>query len=190
MRIGLYGGMFNPIHRGHMQAAHAFVNSLGLHRVHVVPAKVSPFRESELVNIDEMHRVKMLELAFDSEPSVIVDDQELRRGGISYTIDTIIALRELYSTDELFLLVGADHLRRLHEWKDIETILALATICFVHRPGEKVRTEQVREFVPVQMPPQDISSTEIRNAVKKGSDISHLVTPSVENYIQQHKLYQ
>lgn len=190
MRIGLYGGMFNPIHRGHMQAAHAFVDALGLYRVHVVPAKVSPFRESELVNIDEQHRVKMLELAFQDETSVIVDDQELRRGGISYTIDTLLALRELYSTDELFLLVGADHLPRLHEWKNYETITALASICFVHRPGQKVRTEHIRECVPVQMPPQDISSTEIRNAVKKGSDISHLVTPSVQDYIQQHMLYR
>lgn len=200
-RIGIFGGSFDPIHYGHLIIAERFREAMQLQEVRFVPAKVSPFKTDQQPSSDKQ-RLEMLRLAIGAHPCFRIDDCELRRGGVSYSIDT---LREMQSANQLaewFLLIGADSLRDFERWKDPAEILGRAALVVARRGGEpepdwsKLSTliepmgvEAIRAR-KLDLPAIEISSSDIRKRVQSGRSIRYLLPPAVETYIREQQLWQ
>ena len=176
-RIGIYGGTFAPPHNGHVAAARAFLSQMRLDYLYVIPAFLPPHKRLDFID-DPADRLRMCELAFGGIEGVIVSDAEQRRGGKSYTVDT---LRELSAPDtRLFLLCGTDMMLTLDTWYEAPDIVAK-----VSEYKEKYNAV-VRRVVT---PPIEISSTEVRRAAAAGKSLAGMVPPAVEAYIREHGLY-
>ena len=197
-RIGIYGGTFAPIHNGHVNAAKAFMDQMQLHYLFVIPTCMSPDKIRDEGD-EAIHRMKMCELAFEGEQGVIVSDMEIERGGISYTVDT---LRALASEDRrLFMLVGTDMALKLDQWREPEEIFKLCYPTYVRRESDKLLENQIIEKNTkylneygkicrrIMTNEIELSSTQIRQMVKEGKDISSLVPEKVAQYIKENKLY-
>ena len=192
MRIGFLGGRFDPVHSGHLGAAHASREQYGLDRVIFVPAARVPGKADDW-SAPAKDRLAMLHLALARQPRFELSEFELRQGGLSYTIQTLRHFRERFPGDELFWIVGEDQLARLPEWKDIETLAELAEFIVLVRPGHP---QQETERLPhlrlhrCDGQPLAISSTEIRERVRGGRRLTGLVPAAVAAYISEHKLYR
>ncbi|MBQ8254543.1 MAG: nicotinate-nucleotide adenylyltransferase [Clostridia bacterium] len=199
-RLGIYGGSFNPIHIGHIKAANAFYDEMKLDELIIIPTAVSPFKTDDVDN-DPQERLKMVNAAFEnSDRNIIVSDYEIEKGGKSYTYLTLEHFSE--PENELYFLMGTDMLLSLGSWKNPDIILKLATVCHIRREDVDSETEKVIEearsryekeynakIIDLVSEPFEVSSTEIRNAVKEGKSISGLVSPEVEEIIKKDKLY-
>jgi nicotinate-nucleotide adenylyltransferase len=184
MRIGIYGGTFNPVHHGHLILARQALEEFKLDRLIFVPAAESPFKIQNHT-APPSDRLAMLRLAIAGEDRFSVDPLEIERGGISYSIDTVKMFRTRNPEAELFFLVGEDNADRLTEWHRFEELKKL--VCFVVLSrSEDFESSQY----PVVQRRIEISSTEIRNRVAKQDSINYLVPESVKHYIEQHQLYQ
>jgi nicotinate-nucleotide adenylyltransferase len=184
MRIGIYGGTFNPVHHGHLILARQALEEFKLDRLVFVPAAESPFKIQNH-SAPAGDRLAMLRLAIASEDRFSVDPLEIDRGGISYSIDTVKVFRNRDPGAELFFLVGEDNADRLTEWQRFEELKKL--VCFVVL--SRSEDFQSPEY-PVVHRRIEISSTEIRNRVANQESITYLVPESVKHYIEQHQLYQ
>ena len=142
MRIGIYGGSFNPVHNGHIHLAKAAMKDFGLDRIFLLPSKISPHRSSAEYASGE-DRLEMLRLAVENEKHMEVSDYEIRSDRVSYTIYTIEHFRSLFPDDELCLLVGSDMLLSFEKWFRFEDILSQATLCAVSRNNGDM--EQLKE---------------------------------------------
>jgi len=194
MRIGVYGGSFDPIHQGHLILAEYVREILILNKILFIPAAISPHKTLHQVTPAPL-RLKMVELAIADNPHFQFSDIEIKRGGISYTVETIKTLREDHSLqrDQIFLLIGSDNLLDLPKWREPEQLLALCQVVVLPRPGFNIEEaeERFRERVLVlQTPLIEISSKEIRRRVKQGKSIRYLVPPSVERFIREKGLYR
>jgi nicotinate-nucleotide adenylyltransferase len=187
MRWGLLGGSFNPVHHGHLITALRAAEAVNLDRVLFIPAAVSPLKNGNDL-APARHRWAMLRLALRGTPLFEPCDLELRRGGISYTVDT---LRELKAGTraKLYWILGTDAARLLPRWKSIDEIRRLAEFVIVTRPGDRVSQNQPKDHI-VKAPLLEISSSEIRQRVRKGLSVRYLVPDSVERYIRQKGLYR
>jgi nicotinate-nucleotide adenylyltransferase len=189
MKLGIYGGSFNPIHLGHLLVAQAAIEELGLEKLFFVPAAQSPFKtENEMA--PDAFRLRLLHLALVSKTDCEIDEQEIRRGGISYTIDTLRDYAKKFPTAKLFYLIGADNVAKLSAWREADELAKLAEFVAVPRPGEisaefpkPFRGKFLRGF------PVEISSSQIRARVKAGLPIEHLVPPFVAGAIRAAKIY-
>jgi nicotinate-nucleotide adenylyltransferase len=201
MREGILGGSFDPIHNGHLHVAEECRTRLLLDRVLFVPACVPPHKQN-LPLTDARHRLEMVRLAIAGIVGFEVSDEELRRTGPSYTVDTVSAeLARLGKGAEIFFLMGADQALELHLWHNVRELARRCTLVPVTRPGfaldrlDELKTRLsagiVRQLksAALDIPPVDVSSTEIRRRVRAGIDISQFVPPPVEQYIRQHQLY-
>lgn len=187
-KIGVLGGSFDPIHLGHLVAAEQVRWRLALDEVRFVPAAQQPFK-LEGHEADVEHRCEMVRLAIADNPYFVLDLREVKRGGVSYTVDTLRELKAESPSAELFLIVGADAARDLGKWRQAEELPRLATVVVVKRPGvEPPRGAGVAAVV--EAPGIDISATEIREAVRLGRSIRYLVPRPVEEYILAHRLYR
>ena len=184
MRIGIYGGTFNPVHHGHLILARQALEEFKLDRLVFVPAAESPFKIQNH-SAPAGDRLAMLRLAIAGEDRFSVDPLEIDRGGISYSIDTVKMFRNRDPGAELFFLVGEDNADRLTEWHRFEELKKL--VCFVVL--SRSEDFQSPEY-PVVQRRIEISSTEIRNRVANQESITYLVPESVKHYIEQHQLYQ
>jgi nicotinate-nucleotide adenylyltransferase len=184
MRIGIYGGTFNPVHHGHLILARQALEEFKLDRLIFVPAAESPFKiQNHTAPAGD--RLAMLQSAIAGEDRFAVDPLEIERGGVSYSIDTVKIFRSRDPKAELFFLVGEDNADRLAEWHRFEELKKL--VCFVVLS----RSEDFESSdYPVVQRRIEISSTEIRNRVAKQESITYLVPESVKHYIEQHQLYQ
>ena len=195
----IYGVTFATIHNGHVLAARAFMEQMRLDWLYVIPSFLPPHKSAEPGDVPQM-RMKMCELAFSGTDGVVVSDIEIARGGKSYTYDT---LTELSSPDtRLFLLCGTDMVLTFDTWYRFEDILKLCYPVYIRRENDPETERRVIEkigeyyrkygvmFRKIIAEPFEISSTEIRERVKCGKDISGLVPPAVEEYIARHGLYR
>lgn len=194
MRVGVLGGTFDPVHRGHLALARAALGELGLDEVLFVPAG-QPWRKEGRIVASAAHRLAMLRLALEGKPAFRVETLELERPGPSYTADTLEALRDVRPDEELFFIAGEDALADLPNWVRPERILELATLAVARRAdvpqvaGEILSGLRER-VVWLKMPLLPVSATGIRDRVRRGLPVDDLVPPAVEAYIHEHGLYR
>src|SRR5471030_553049 len=135
MKIGLFGGSFDPVHLGHLLVAQAAVEELGLDKLFFVPAAQSPFKTENKIAPAEI-RLKLLRLALAGKSNCEIDEQEIRRGGISYTIETLRDYAKRFPQAKIFYLIGADNISKLNEWREASELAKLAEFVAVPRPCE------------------------------------------------------
>jgi nicotinate-nucleotide adenylyltransferase len=188
-RIALFGGSFDPVHNGHLLVALAAMEELSLERIFFVPAAQSPFKPESKPAPAEL-RLRMLRLALAGHTRYEVDDQEIRRGGTSFTIDTVRDYRGRYPKTELFCLIGADHIPQLHKWRAAGELAAALEFVAIPRPGEGAptpppgfRVRTLRGF------PLALSSSQIRERVRAGKTVDHLVPGTVAETLRNSRLY-
>jgi nicotinate-nucleotide adenylyltransferase len=200
MRIGIFGGSFDPVHRGHLTLAESCRMQAALDRVWFVPAAHQPFKPDGpfASNTD---RLAMLEIALADNEAYEISTLEIDRGGMSYTMDTLLTVESLVPKAQLFLLLGADSLVDFPYWRRPADICRVATPLVVNRAGERppnfehlegiVSAERLSEIksAQVEMPPQPISSSEVRRLVATGGEWEAKVPQGVAQYIRDHKLY-
>ncbi len=187
LKVGVFGGSFDPVHIGHLVAAEQAAERLGLERVRFVPAGQHPLKTGHHAGAE--HRLAMVEAAIRDNPRFVLDPREARRSGPSYTVDTLRALAAESPGDALFLLLGADATRELSAWRDVPGIAGLATIVALTRPGTPPPAHPLIARV-VEITGIDVSATSIREAVRRGESVRYLVPRAVEEYIAGHGLYR
>ncbi len=215
-KIGILGGTFNPVHYGHLAAAEEVRTRLGLSEILFVPSCIPPHKQEEKIP-SALHRLEMVHRAIAGNASFKTSDIEIRRGGTSYTIETIEALRRERPGAKLYFITGVDSFLEIRTWKDWERLLGLCTFVVLSRPGyrfsdlsrldfirsakeelEKLDGGELNEAVVRTgsfciylelIPLYDISSTDIRKRVREGSSIKYLLPDPVEIYIIENKLY-
>ena len=195
MRIGIIGGTFDPPHTGHMALAKAAVESLQLDEVLFLPANRNPFKLNS-TPVAAKHRLAMVQRMIDQEPGMAVSDMELTRGGTSYTVDTLGELQMVRPAEYWFIL-GLDAVKGLTEWRNPQRLLRLCRLGVAVRPPDSEEgilsrvPEQFRDKVDiVKMQPLDVSSTDIRDRIARGINVSPWVAPAVCKYIQDNRLYR
>ncbi len=200
MRIGIFGGSFDPVHLGHLLLANCCWRQASLDRVEFVPAAAQPLKPRGPV-ASEADRVAMLHLATADRPEFSVSTIEIDRGGVSYTVDTLRARQAEHPGAELFFLMGADSLADFPEWRDPVEICRLATPLVVRRAGSpEPNVESLRRFVTparlaairdaqVEIPATSISSSQIRRHIAEGGQWQPLAPAPVADYIVQRGLY-
>ncbi|MFN2385289.1 MAG: nicotinate (nicotinamide) nucleotide adenylyltransferase [Thermoanaerobaculia bacterium] len=195
MRVGVFGGTFDPVHVGHIEPVEAAAEKFGLERVLYVPARVSPHKGPPAA--DPRHRVAMLALALEGRPARQILLDELDRQPPSYTVDTLRHLSARLLHDEIWLLMGTDTLAGFAGWREPEEILRLARIAAFHREpftGERLVLPDVpglRERLEVfDGGSFTISATDLRKDLSRGADVRGRVPASVAEYITKHRLYR
>lgn len=207
--IGIFGGMFDPVHFGHLRAALAAQQEFDLDEVRLIPCHHPVHRDE--AKVSAQHRISMLHKACKSEKRLLVDVRECMRPGPSYMIETLQSLRTEYPDDRLYLLVGADAFNNLDGWKRWEKLLDLAHIIVITRPGWDIKPSQavkkkcqritVKSFADMckaeygkvlihSFTPLMIASSEIRRLLKEDKSVRYLIPNNVLNYIEKHKLYR
>jgi nicotinate-nucleotide adenylyltransferase len=198
--IGILGGTFNPVHTGHLILAQCALETLDLEKVLFVPCASPPHKDSSGL-ASARHRMAMLESAIEEDLRFELCDLEIKRGGRSYSIDTVKELRSIYSYRKLHFIVGTDTLPELHLWKDVYELLELCSFAGFARPGfeiDSLAEEDLHLDSPwpgrllnsvVSGRLVDISSADIRYRVTEGMSIRYLVPSAVEMYIAEHGLY-
>jgi nicotinate-nucleotide adenylyltransferase len=200
-RLGVLGGSFNPVHMGHLLIAQSAFEALDLERVLFVPC-ATPAHKQKSGLADSEDRLAMLEAVLEHDPRFDVCDIEIRRGGTSYTVDTMKQLREMHPQSRFFFIIGLDTLPELHTWKSINELLGLCEFVTFVRPGHDLRSLKEEDLKLMEPWPRrlldgmytgirvDISSSDIRHRVAEGMSIRYLVPMEVEIYISEHSLYQ
>jgi nicotinate-nucleotide adenylyltransferase len=188
-RIGLFGGSFDPVHLGHLLVAQAALEELQLSRLFFIPASQSPFKPDTQPAPGAL-RLRMLRLALAGQTQVEVDDQELKRGGTSFTIDTVRDYVARYPSGNIFYLIGADHIAQLPKWREANELARLVEFVVIPRPGSAPVTAQPPfRLRPLQGFPLGVSSSQIRARVRTGLPIEPLVPPAVAEAIRISRLY-
>ena len=189
MRIGLYGGSFDPVHLGHLLVAQAAHEEMGLDRIIFIPAAQSPFKPGRKIS-DAAIRMQMLRLALAGKTYCEVDPQEVERGGVSYSIDTVRSYTKRFPGAELHYLIGGDHVSQLPKWREADSLAASVTFLVVPRPGElpaaapkPFRLQYLKGFSV------GISASAIRDRVQQGLPVDLLVGGAVSESIRHNGLY-
>jgi nicotinate-nucleotide adenylyltransferase len=212
MRIGILGGTFNPIHNAHLRIAEESRDLFGLDRVIFIPAATPPHKPL-VGELSFASRLAMVRLSVADNPYFSVSDMEAVRGGRSYSIDTLRALRIEFPEDEIFFIIGADSFNDISTWREYAAIFALCNVVCVQRPGSTIKS--LAMALPVAMSQEfcydtaakrlthssghgvfaldgvllDISSSHIRQLVRGGRSIRYLVPDAVEQFIKEQRLY-
>ena len=208
-RIGIMGGMFDPVHIGHIKVAVAAQKVLQLDQVRLVPCGIPNHREQALCS--SLQRLDMLQLAVSSYPQLKVDDRELNRPGISYTYDTLLSLRKEFQDSGLYFILGIDAFASLHQWHRWQELFDLCHFVVIERPGftgvlseelgrqmQQRRVADVTELLDRQsglvfdMEGLDspVSSSMVRDHIANNYSLDHLLDPAVASYLERHQLYR
>lgn len=188
-QIGLFGGSFDPIHRGHLLVAQSAIEELNLDRLYFIPAAQSPFKpDSKPINAEQ--RVRLIRLALAGRTDCEIDLQEIRRGGISFTVGTVRDFADRFPNAEIHCLIGDDHVAKLPAWKDSAELAQRVQFAIIPRPGSE-NHQLPRPFRGQRLTgwPLGVSSSQIRERVRKGQLIDQLVPTAVAEAIQNNRLY-
>jgi nicotinate-nucleotide adenylyltransferase len=189
MKIGIFGGSFDPVHLGHLLVAQAAREELDLARLFFIPAAQSPFKPDRQPT-PAADRIRLLRLALAGKPWCELDEQEIQRGGVSYTIDTLRDYARRFPPAQLFYLIGADQIAKLPQWREAGELARLAEFVVIPRPGSHP--------LPLPAPfhgrtlkgfPLGVSSSEIRARIKAGQPVDHLIPAAVAEAIRNSPLY-
>lgn len=198
LKIGILGGTFNPIHSGHLYLAESAMKKVGLAKVLFVPSNISYMKnQADIASVTD--RIAMVNLAIKDKPDFVLSKVDVERGGNSYSFKTISDIREHYPGAELYFIIGADTLYNMEEWQRPDVIFAQTVILVAYRSGEPLEHLQAKihelenvyhaRIVLVAVERIDISSSEIRTALKMHRPITDMVPEAVEDYINRHMLY-
>lgn len=204
MRIGIFGGSFDPVHQGHLIVAECCREQASLDRVLFMPTALQPFKQDRQPASGQ-DRLEMLTLAVSGNPAFAVSSLEIDRGGVSYTVETLAAVRATHPVDSLHLILGPDALASLPEWREPARILELASILAVERNGlddvaaitreprlaALLGPDRISQIVGmrVAVPAIGIRSTDLRTSLQAGRSIRYRTPRAVERYIAAHGLY-
>ncbi|MEQ9618181.1 MAG: nicotinate-nucleotide adenylyltransferase [Deltaproteobacteria bacterium] len=214
-KVGLFGGTFDPVHMGHLRAGEEIREMLGLSEVYFIPSALPPHKESSEVT-PSRHRLKMLELALDSNPFFEICEYEVEKSSASYTIETLKYLTGLHADHEFYFIVGNELFSDIETWKDYRELFKLSNFAVITRPGfsngeppkpplalgadfsydkntENVifyRNKNSKVIAFTQIRGLEVSSTEIRRLIKTEKSIRYLVPGPVEEYIMSNMLYR
>jgi len=187
--VGILGGSFDPIHIGHLITAYEVLQKRNLEKIIFVPCNISPHKIDQKIT-EDFHRLNMIKLAIEEFPSFEVCDFEIRKGGVSYTYDTLVELKKTY--DNMELIIGFDNLVVFEKWNRPDDIFQLAKVVVMKREIDCIPTTRNKYFdsaILLDTTLVDISSTEIRERVKNKLTIDYLVPNKVKEYITQNGLY-
>lgn len=212
MKIGIFGGTLNPIHFGHLRSAEEVREAFSLDKVLFVPSAFPPHKRKEDVELPQ-HRIEMTRIAIEGNRYFDVSDMEAKRGGFSYSVDTVEQIKKERPDAEIHFILGVDAFFEIESWKDYRRFLSLCNFIIVTRPGYERKS--LAESLPLEVRDEfcydsakgcyghalghclnflevtllDISSTEIRKRLKTGKSIKYLVPQKVEEYLKENKLY-
>ncbi|GGE14190.1 nicotinate-nucleotide adenylyltransferase [Marinithermofilum abyssi] len=195
MKVGIFGGTFDPIHIGHMIMVEQALEMAGLDQVWLIPAPSPPHKQGKSIT-DARHRLKMTELAVADNPRLRVSRIEMERSGPSYTVDTVKALTRQYPEYQFFLIIGGDMILDLPRWHRIEEILETVEVIGLLRKGIAWNEEKLPDWIKdrlhlftegVQL---DLSSSLIRKKAAQGQSIRYLVPEPVRRYLEEHTIYE
>ncbi len=193
MKICLFGGTFDPPHVGHLLIAQTICEAEEFEKIFFIPANYPPHKKTkEITQVD--HRVNMLSSAIADNPHFELNDLEIKRGGISYSIDTIRTIKSELNLkkEEIYFLIGSDTLLDFHNWKEPKSILQECTVIVAIRPGFKpsiIPNWILHHIQFANIPRFEISSTQIRKRWVEDKTIRYMVTQPVWEYINEHNLY-
>lgn len=192
MKIGFLGGSFDPVHFGHLIAAQDVLEQFHLDRLMLVPAAQAPLKPNDVQSSVE-DRLAMLQAATEWDRRLEISDYELRKGGVSYTIDSVRHFQTLFPQDELYWIIGGDQLPLLHKWKEIDELVQRVDFIFLERPKHPSKPHV--EIPGLRLHRCDghlieISSSELRARVKRGLSLHYFCPQKVIAYIEAHRLYQ
>jgi len=213
MRVGVFGGSFNPPHMGHINSLQTVIKKAGLDQIRLVPAMQNPLKLPVEGPTTEQRLAMVQHAIAGYGPQFVVDDQEILRGGKSYTIETLKNLRKKIQAEDLFLIIGADHFEQLHLWKDYKKILSEANLVVTTRPGYDFPTqrEDLPEFLKelvaeydfnfielttgrniqfITLKDVEVSSSDLRRKLRLGQPTQEKLPLSVEKYIRDERLYR
>ena len=198
-RIGVFGGAFDPPHKAHVALVQSALAQLALAELRIFPTGQAWHKARALSSAED--RLAMSRLAFDGIANTVVDAREISRPGPTYTLDTLRELQQEHPAAQLVLIMGADQALSLPRWHGWEDILSIAIISVAYRaiptgssgefdPSNLPSLPAGARFEKLQLPPMDISATDIRSRAARGVDLNELVPPAVARYIEQHHLYR
>ena len=192
MKIGFLGGSFDPIHFGHLLAAQDAFEQAGLDKLFFMPVALPPLKERRLATSDAA-RIEMIRLAIQWDSRFEVRDDELMRGGVSYTVDTVHGLGDEFPGDQLFWIIGSDQAARLNSWERIDELAGLVEFIVLDRPGHgeapapAVTGLRIHRVASHRV---EVSSTELRERARRGLSLHYFVPLAVNRYISERSLYQ
>ncbi len=193
MKIGIFGGTFNPPHYGHLIVAEFIREEARLDKIIFIPCSIPPHKQNDeyLSQIaSPEHRFEMVRLAINGNKFFEVSDIEIKRGGVSYTIDTVNYFASNFPEEKFYLLIGADQFAEFHTWKKPEEIVKKVNLIVFNRPGFVIPQTEFSKFATfITIPNIEISASTIRKRIKLGKSIKYLVPPAVEEYILTNRLY-
>jgi nicotinate-nucleotide adenylyltransferase len=191
MPLGILGGIFDPVHNGHLAAACLARDFFNLDKVYLIPSGTPPHKSGS-VAASPAHRLAMLSRAVRDTRGVTVWDEEIRRSGISYTVDTIRRITQKHTAIPLYFIIGSDNLGEIVTWHEYRQILSSVVLCVAHRPGFPLKIPpelRVGEIKTFPSPEWTISSTMIRRYLSRGYSCEYLLPHGVAAYIKRHGLY-
>lgn len=198
-KTGIMGGSFNPIHYGHLEIAERAYRDYMLDEILFIPNHCPPHKDSSEM-ADAAMRLEMVKLAIEDKGYFTYSDREIKKGGLSFTYQTMSELKEEEPDTEFYFLMGADSLKEFRKWRHSELIAQKCKILAAMRDemdnedvqnlAKELSEEYQSEFFLLKIPQMDVSSTKIRQAVRRGEKIDRFVPEKVESYMKQHKLYQ
>ena len=189
MKIGLFFGSFNPVHIGHKVIASYLVDFTNLDKVMFVVSPQNPLKQ-KISLLDQSHRLQIIRAEVDGNPKLEVSDIEFIMPKPSYTIDTLVRLKEKYPKNDYSIIMGSDNLQNFHKWKNYEQILEDYSVYVYPRPGYEISGSHKNIHIIEGVPQMEISSSFIRKSIKEGKDISYLMPEKAWIYTDEMNFYR
>ena len=189
MNVGLYFGSFNPIHIGHLIIASHIINNTDLSELWFVISPQNPFKNKTAL-LNENHRLRLVKTAIEGEQHLRASNVEFKLPRPSYTIDTLTYLSEKFQNNKFSIIMGSDSFQNLEKWKNYESLVSNYPIYIYKRPGFEIVKKKIADLIFLEAPLLEISSTHIRELIKKGKSIRYLVPDSVKEEIELNNYYK